>query len=111
MDECVLIVEDEPLIASDLEDQLHQLGYLTSGRADDFDSARRLAPYSSIALVDVNLADGTTGPRIAEYLPGEFGTAVAMVTGNSEAVERDLKGGEPVIPPPKGQLFWQETKA
>lgn len=136
MTERVLIVEDNPLIAHDLEDTIHRLGYVTSGVANDFASAQRLAPFSDIALVDVNLVDGATGPRIAEYLADGFGISVVMVTGNPEAVERglskvvgviskpvtpviiqtvidylhSLKGPKPGIPPAGLHLFPQQGK-
>jgi DNA-binding NtrC family response regulator len=132
--ERVLIVEDEILIANDLQDLLHRLGYRTSGIASNFDGARLLAPYSDIALVDVNLTDGATGPRIAQYLAEEFGISVVIVTGNPEAVEKglskvigvlskpvsqttvqklveflkSLRGGIPAIPPAELLLFSQD---
>jgi hypothetical protein len=43
-----------------------------------------------MALVDVNLRDGATGPRIAQYLANEFGIAVVMVTGSPEMLETNL---------------------
>ncbi|WP_156170877.1 hypothetical protein [Croceicoccus naphthovorans] len=33
-----------------------------------------------VALVDVNLADGATGPRIGEKLAADFGIEVIFVT-------------------------------
>lgn len=35
-----------------------------------------------LALVDVNLMDGATGPLIAEKLASEFGIEVVFVTAN-----------------------------
>ncbi|AYG61807.1 response regulator [Rhizobium jaguaris] len=96
----VLIVEDNPLIAIDLQETIHELGYPTSGIAHDFDSARRLAPHSDFALVDVNLSDGETGPRIGRYLSDEFGIAVVMVTGNPEAVHSGISGIVGVVSKP-----------
>jgi hypothetical protein len=60
------------------------------GIADSFASAQRLAPFATIALVDVNLRDGATGPRIAQYLANDFGVAVIMVTANPELIVTDL---------------------
>lgn len=66
------------------------LGYEISGIADSFETAQQFAAFSTIALVDVNLRDGATGPRIAEYLASDFGVAVVMVTGSPELIETDL---------------------
>ncbi|WP_412066257.1 response regulator [Rhizobium sp. SYY.PMSO] len=96
----VLIVEDDPLIAIDLEHTIHALGYVTSGIANSFDSAKRLAPHSDLALVDVNLIDGATGPRIGQFLASEFGISVVMVTANPETVADGIFGVIGVISKP-----------
>ncbi len=88
--EKILIVEDDHIVAADLSDVVSSLGYETSGIADSFETAQRLAPFSTMALVDVNLRDGATGPRIAQYLANEFGIAVVMVTGSPEMLETNL---------------------
>jgi CheY-like chemotaxis protein len=103
MRERILVVEDESLIALDLEDRLHRLGYLTSGVARDFQSAKLLAPYSDIALVDLNLADGATGPRVAQYLIGEFGIPVVMITSSSQAIEEGLSKVARILSKPMNQ--------
>ncbi|WP_312862243.1 response regulator [Rhizobium sp. P32RR-XVIII] len=83
-------MEDEPLLATDVREIVFNLGYETSGIADSFETAQQLAPFSTIALVDVNLRDGATGPRIGQYLASEFGIAVVMMTANPEAIREDL---------------------
>jgi len=88
--EKILIVEDDVLIAMDLRDIVTSLGYEVCGIADSFQTARQLAPFSTIALVDVNLRDGATGPRIGQYLASDFGVAVVMVTANPELIATDL---------------------
>lgn len=99
-DEKIMIVEDDALLAADLNDIVLDLGYRASGIADTFESARALAPFSTIALVDVNLRDGATGPRIGQYLTAEFGIAVVMVTASPEALVGDLSGVVGVIVKP-----------
>lgn len=96
----VLIVEDDPLIAIDLQHIIHDLGYVTSGIANSFDSARGLAPHSDFALVDVHLVDGATGPRIGQFLAAEFGISVVMVTANPEVVADGISGVIGVISKP-----------
>lgn len=88
--EKILIVEDDALIAADVQDIVASSGYGVVGIADSFESAQRLAPFATIALVDVNLRDGATGPRIAHYLANNFGVAVVMVTANPEMIVTDL---------------------
>ena len=96
----VLIVEDDPLIALDLQHVIHDLGYETADIANSFESAKRLAPHSDLALVDVNLVDGATGPRIGQFLAGEFGISVVMVTANPEALAEEISGIIGVISKP-----------
>ncbi|MFJ6328636.1 MULTISPECIES: response regulator [unclassified Rhizobium] len=96
----VLIVEDDPLIAIDLQEIVHDLGYLTSGIANSFESAKCLAPRSELALVDVHLIDGATGPRIGQFLAAEFGISVVMVTANPEVVSDGISGVIGVITKP-----------
>lgn len=88
--EKILIVEDDAMIAADLQDIVVSFGYEVLGIADSFESAQPFAPFATIALVDVNLCDGATGPRIAQYLANDFGVAVVMVTANPEMIVTDL---------------------
>ncbi|MGO4352826.1 response regulator [Rhizobium sp. RAF36] len=88
--EKILIVEDNALIAMDVQDIVASSGYEVVGIADSFASAQWLAPFATIALVDVNLRDGATGPRIAQYLANDFGVAVIMVTADPEMIATDL---------------------
>ena len=108
--EKILIVEDDAILAADLRDIVTSFGYETSGVADSFETAQALAPFSDIALVDVKLRDGATGPRVGHYLASEFGLAVAMVTGNPEAIQTGLLGvvgviSKPVHPPMIGKVL------
>jgi len=96
----VLIVEDDPLIAMDLQHVIDDLGYEIAGIANSFESAKRLAPHSDLALVDVNLIDGATGPRTGQFLAGEFGISVVMVTANPEALVDGISGIIGVISKP-----------
>ncbi|WP_280637054.1 MULTISPECIES: response regulator [unclassified Rhizobium] len=82
----ILIVEDELLIALDLESIVEDLGHTVIGPARTLDEALELAEQAEVALVDVQLADGVTGPAIAERLSSEHGVTVVFVTGNPEMV-------------------------
>lgn len=78
----VLIVEDEIFVALDLENILMSSGFAVSGIAADQASALAFAGVSDIALVDVNLRDGATGPAIARTLARQYGVRIVFVTAN-----------------------------
>lgn len=79
----ILIVEDEYLVAADLEAALEERGYSSVGIAPDAEEALRLASRKpDLALVDIHLRDGQTGTQIAERLVREHGIAVLFVTAN-----------------------------
>jgi CheY-like chemotaxis protein len=84
----ILLVEDEPLIAIDLETILNRLGHEVVGIADTFDEAIQLAKDTmpDAAFVDLKLRDGFTGQRVAKRLRDELGVYCAFVTGNSEQI-------------------------
>lgn len=96
----VLIVEDEFLIAVDLESIVKDMGLDVVGLASDKEQAMKLAPCADIAFVDVNLADGATGPDIGRRLVEEFGVTVVFMTGNPEAVAGRLQGALGVVSKP-----------
>jgi CheY-like chemotaxis protein len=98
----VLIVEDEYLVAADLEAALEDLGYASVGIAQDLETALDLAQSGpDIALVDVHLRDGETGPLIARRLVEEFAVKVLFVTANPRMVaDTQLPGAIGVIGKP-----------
>ena len=98
----VLIVEDEPLLAMDLEFQIETLGQKVVGIAEDTGKALNLAESATpdLALVDVNLRDGRTGPRIASDLVEKHNIIVVFVTGSTEELPPDRAGALGVIPKP-----------
>ncbi|CCM79327.1 response regulator [Rhizobium mesoamericanum] len=96
----VLIVEDELLIAMDLESTVKDMGLDVIGLATNKEQALRLAPKANIAFVDVNLSDGATGPEIGRRLIDEFGVTVIFMTGNPEAVTGRIRGALSVVSKP-----------
>src|ERR1700760_5040 len=84
----ILLVEDEPLIALDLETILERLGHQVVGVAETCAEAVRLAgdERPDVALVDIKLRDGFTGVEVARRLTDDFGLYCAFVTGNPEQV-------------------------
>ena len=110
MKQRVLIVEDEFLIALDLGATVEGIGMQVAGLANNREQALRLAPSADIAFVDVNLADGRTGPDLGRGLAEEHGLAVVFMTGNPETVAGGVKGAvgfvqKPVMPSLVEQLL------
>ncbi|MBU6267710.1 MAG: response regulator [Sphingomonadales bacterium] len=78
----VLIVEDEFLIALQLETILIAAGYRVVGIMSDRDGLAEVSEQPEVALVDINLRDGPTGCDIARELSRRFGTVIVYVTAN-----------------------------
>lgn len=78
----VLIVEDEILVALQLEDMLCDAGHQVVGIVPDHASLGTIPDAPQVALVDLNLRDGPTGPSIARRLSEIFGTKIVYVTAN-----------------------------
>ena len=75
----IMIVEDEFLIAMEMEQIVGNLGYNCIGVADDTESAIQLVlKKPDIALVDVNLSDGPTGPEIGARLAKDYDVKVVF---------------------------------
>lgn len=83
----ILIVEDEFIVATHLETIIEDRGHRSAGIAPDLETALVLArDKPDLALVDINLRDGPTGPRIAEQL-AQHGVGVLFVTANPRMLE------------------------
>ena len=96
----ILIVEDEFLVALELQSILIDLGYETLGIAPDLATARRYFDEDiDLALVDLNLRDGLTGPQIGATL-GSSGVTVLFVTANPRLLGNGISGAIGVITKP-----------
>lgn len=88
----VLIVEDEMLVAMEMEAVIEELGFEPVGIAADTRQALTLAEVQpDIALVDLNLRDGLTGPTIAKELV-QRGVHVVFLTANPRIVATGIPG-------------------
>ena len=93
----VLIVEDEPLIAMALEDDLQDLGYEVTGTAETADDAERLAHETSpdVILMDIRLKGDRDGVDAALSLRDDGHPArVIFVTGSREPDTLDRIGDD-----------------
>ncbi len=100
MNQRVLIIEDEFLIALDVADTIESMGLKVVGLANARKHALSLAAHADIALVDVNLADGRTGPEIGRELAEQYGLTVVFMTGNPEDVADGVEGTLGVLTKP-----------
>lgn len=83
----VLIVEDEFLVALQLEDILVDGGHAVIGTVPDHASLLIVGEAPDVALVDLNLRDGLTGPAIARDLSMRYGARVIYVTANPGQID------------------------
>ncbi|WP_340644062.1 response regulator [Phenylobacterium sp.] len=96
----VLIVEDEILVAMELEETLNDLGHIVVGIAPDRRSFEALADEDiDVALVDLNLRDGATGVGIGRTLANRH-TAVVFITANPAMLQDGVVGTIGVLPKP-----------
>ncbi len=97
----VLIVEDEALLAMELESLVEDAGHSVVGWAMSSDEAKTLVDTSDadIAFVDIHLADGPTGVDIAEHIR-RSGPVVVFMTANPKRIPENFAGAVGVISKP-----------
>ncbi len=95
----VLIVEDEPAVALVVEDMAIAEGFEIAGIARNSAEAIELAPETDIAIIDVRLADGLTGPEIAKQLVERFYVGIVYLTGNPDLIA-EMNGLHVILNPP-----------
>ncbi len=99
----VLIVEDEAVLAMDLEAIVEQSGHHLFGEAMSLDEVEAFTEVEGpdVALVDVQLADGSNGLDVCAYIRRHWpNTAVIFVTANPKKLPEDFCGAHGVIPKP-----------
>ena len=90
----VLIIEDEPLIAMDIETIVRDLGHDVTGVAVTRDEAVAMAleQRPGLVLADIQLADDSSGIDAVKDILGEFSVPVIFITAFPE---RLLTGERP----------------
>lgn len=97
----ILIVEDEMLVAFEVEAVLGELGHEVVGIAPDMETALTVAMQPiDLALVDLNLRDGLTGPEIGKRLCARGDVAVLFVTANPRILGEGISGAIGVLTKP-----------
>ena len=90
----VLIIEDEPIIAADLESIVTELGHEVTGNATTRDEAVEMANSNppGLVLCDIQLADNSSGIDAAHEILARFDVPVIFITAFPE---RLLTGERP----------------
>lgn len=98
----VIIVEDEALLAMELESLVEDSGNVVVGWATSFDEAKALidANTADLAFVDLNLADGPTGVKVAEYIRDSGRSLAVFMTANPRSLPENYAGAIGVIAKP-----------
>src|SRR5581483_11258419 len=77
----VLIIEDEPVIAADIEALVRELGHrvldIAATRGEAQDAVTRHAP--GLVLADIQLADGSSGIDAVKDILGRFNVPVIFI--------------------------------
>jgi diguanylate cyclase (GGDEF)-like protein len=95
----ILIVEDERIVAADLQNTLNEMGYdayaVASSGADALSRAIERPP--EIALMDIHIAGDMDGVETAAILRERYGTAVIFLTAYADdaTIER-AKDSDPI---------------
>lgn len=98
----VLIVEDEMLLAIELEHLIEEVGSHSLGCAVSSDEAVALADQlkPDLALVDVHLSDGPTGVDVARRIADDCSGVALFMTANVKRLPEDFAGACGVIGKP-----------
>jgi len=109
----ILIVEDEFLIALELESLLQDAGHDVIGIAASSKEALALGREHSpdLAFVDIHLADGLTGIDVARELSHRDHVTVLFMTANAKRIPEDCAGARGVIAKPYTERGVREALA
>ncbi|AYD05208.1 response regulator [Neorhizobium sp. NCHU2750] len=97
----VMIVEDEMLLAMELESEVEMAGHQVTGLAMNSEQARREMETGrpDFAFVDIHLQDGPTGIDVGRNL-AKMGIPYVFVSGNIKKIPADFAGALGAIEKP-----------
>jgi CheY-like chemotaxis protein len=100
----LMVVEDDPDMASNLTEMLAGAGHGVVGPFSDASAARTAAALHSVdlALLDINLAGDGDGVDLARTLTQTWGVPVIFLTGNVEAAARHARLATALVLKPYG---------
>jgi len=99
----ILIVEDEALLAMDIEAMILDTGHRVVGEAASLREVHALNPAATpdVAFVDMHLDEGSSGLDVCALILKRWSNAaVVFVTGNPGKIPQDFCGAHGVIPKP-----------
>lgn len=99
----ILIVEDEALLAMDMEATLQACGHDVIGEAVCLQTAEALPDDANpdLAFVDIQLAHGTSGLDVSSMIRRRWAsTVIVFVTANVKQIPDDFEGAAGVIAKP-----------
>ncbi len=99
----VLIVEDEALLAMDIEAMIEDSGHHVVAEAASLHDVERLGSDVAfdLAFVDIQLARGTNGLDVCRLIRHRWAHAyIVFVTANPKKVPEDYCGAHGIIPKP-----------
>lgn len=99
----ILIVEDEVLLAMDLEAIIEDNGHRVVGEAASLRDVQALGDHvdPQLAFVDMQLADGTNGIDVCHLIQKRWPDAlIVFVTANISKIPPDFAGGHGAIAKP-----------
>jgi CheY-like chemotaxis protein len=99
----VLVVEDEALLAMDLQAIIEECGHNLFGDAMSLEEVEAIDHDAGpdVALVDLHLAHGSSGLDVCAYVRRHWpDTAIIFVTANPKLIPDDFCGAHGVIPKP-----------
>lgn len=102
MSACILIVEDEALVAMELRFTLEDLGHEVAATVANAAAARAFVAERDIdlALVDIHLQDGPTGIQLGRELAEDCGATVLYMTANPGMLGEGIAGTIGVLAKP-----------
>lgn len=98
----VLIIEDEALLAMELEGLVEEAGHTVVGWATSSSEAHTLVDSveADLAFVDIHLSDGPTGVDVARYITGQKCSMAVFMTANPKRIPENFAGAVGVIAKP-----------
>jgi two-component SAPR family response regulator len=98
----ILIVEDEALLAMELEALVEDAGHHVVGWATSSDEAMTMLDETEadVAFVDIHLSDGPTGVDVARHVQSAHRPMCVFMTANPKRIPEDFAGAVGVIAKP-----------
>lgn len=100
---CILIVEDESLVAMDMERMLTKLGYEVLPHANSYQEAvQALEKHTAdLVLLDITLSDTKTGIDLSQVIQQQYKIPFIYITSHSDRKTMD----EALVTKPNGYLL------